>query len=146
MARESNSTELFSRLGGEVNLTINGNQFNNTQSNLQPIDPGTTYNELNANVDPGINSSEFDILIAFFQRKGIPAQLARTYGIVLVEMSKSTGKDISEFFVNNQLSNDLQLNLEAIARMNFLRPKTSQLGFRTDPISANILLTRTILP
>lgn len=87
----------------------------------------------------GINSAKFDGIVTFFEKKGVPATLARTYGASLLEASTRTGIDITDL-VNINENNELTFSDEALEHLNHFRSKTSQIGYNIhqDIINENI--------
>lgn len=143
MAR-NDTKELLSRLGGEVSFNSRGYQRRNTQENLRLNDPSAIVasqplkNEL-----PSKAGKNIDVAISFFQKKGIPEQLARTYGAALVEAAQRTGKDVSEL-VKFDENNKPEFTDIAYGQMNVLRKKTSQIGYKTPSSGSNEYINRQV--
>ena len=93
----------------------------------------------------GISGVDLDVAIAFFERKGISRTIARSYGITLLETARASGRDITDIFRTTSSGQEVLID-DALARLNFLRPMTSQVGFRqqSEPIQ-NFFIRRSII-
>lgn len=127
--RQLDSTELLNRQGGELKSTSQGYKTVNTQPNFVSPTQGSEQQTITEQTFAGIAGTKFDVAVAFFESKGVPKTLARTYGAVLLETSKRTGKDITEL-VQVTSSNKLTFKDDSLTHINVFRSKTSQIGYR----------------
>lgn len=139
-----NSTDLINRQGGELLSTSQGYQTSNTQPNFSPPTQGSEQQIITDQTYPGMPGLKFDVAVAFFESKGVPKTLARTYGAVLLETSKRTGKDITEL-VQVTSSNKLTFKEDTLTHINVFRSKTSQIGYRENANTQNEFALRNIV-
>ena len=143
----SDTTDLFKRFGGEVKQTIKGATLTNTQDNFTPASQGSERIDLNEPDNlKGISSAEFNIIVAYFSKKGVPEALARTYGASIIEASLTTGRDVTDIINLNKGNFPATFDNDVLTHLNLFRSKTSQVGYKTANVSeANQLLKRTII-
>lgn len=126
----TNTSEMFKLVGGETANAIGGYTSKNTQPEYRSPSKGSEFSTLTtANIE-SVNSMKFDTAVAFFERKGVPRSVARTYGISLIETAKITGKDIFDLINNEEDFTFLDDN--SLVYININRPKTSQIGYKQD--------------
>ena len=141
------TTEGFSRFGGEITQTKKSAILKNAQPNLVAPDKGSEFQQLGVPSSIlGLSSAKFDAIVSYFERKGVSQSLARTYGMAMIEAAVTTGRDITEVIdLNNDGPN--VFDNETLTHLNFFRNKTSQIGYNLQTVNSDhAALKRTIFP
>lgn len=129
-------------------MTIDSNYLNanfGVENQRQPnyigsIDPntGAPLTENIVNADLGISGSLYDLIAAQFLQNGVSLEVARTYASFILESTKISGQDYTDFLEVKE-SGNIELSLIGYAYINRLRDDTSKIGIKTDADFNNLV-------
>jgi len=115
-----------------------------TQSNLPPRQSNDSANQVveffdNYFVDPiSFGQSDVDTVVGYFEKRGFDRSAAVAISTVLLTQAKLDDVKIYKLIDTLKGLSDVQLSALVAEVLNYNRPKTSTLGYKTQPPTDNI--------
>lgn len=150
MASNRNSAGMLRSFGAEIFATDFGSSFKNIVRNGQGGErtPGAALARFQGQqVEPAtIHIAEYQIAKAHIERRGAAPLVAKTMGLVLLDVAKAQGMSIVELLDKTSPEQLALLEAETYRYVNLLRENTSQLTGTNNVNNAQSYRARYILP